>query len=94
MSHGPYEAELAEVLFNIIAERVDREGVADQLDDGYLSAIREGRPWCIGASLSILADLDWHLSVTVDTPTHSVPANVNLSAVLAEAIADRVWAAS
>jgi hypothetical protein len=93
MSHGPYEAELAAVLFSIIAERVDREGVVD-LDDGYLSAIRDERPWCVGVSLGILADLGWHLSVTVDTPTHSVPANVNLSAVLAEAIADRVWAAS
>lgn len=86
---NPYESAVAETLFNLIAERIDREGVGDALDPGYMAAIREGRPWCVGVSLGIIAELGWKFEVTIETDDHRVPARVDLAAVLVEAVAER-----
>jgi len=82
-----YDAELGEVLFNVIAERVERDGI--RLDSGYDSAIREGRPWCIATSLTVLAELGWKLSVVVESESHVTPANVDIAAVHDRAVASR-----
>lgn len=76
-----HESTFANKLFNMIRDRATAEGLnsteafaaacgypADDVDhemSGYVSALREDRPWCVGVSLDVIDQLGWDLEVTL-----------------------------
>lgn len=71
------EAEFSRELFNLVRERVRSEGLdsiaamSAAVDEkphevsGYVSAMRDDRPWCVGTSLFLLDQLGWDLTVGI-----------------------------
>lgn len=69
------ETKFARELFDLVKSRVDAEGLgstekmAQALGEhesevsGYVSALREDRPWCIGTSVYLAARLGWELLI-------------------------------
>lgn len=78
-----HESAFANKLFYMIRERVVAEGLdsndafreacgypVDDIDhevSGYVSALRDDRPWCVGVSLDVIDQLGWDLDVSLET---------------------------
>jgi len=98
VSVNPYEDELNRRLFDVIAERVEREcltvpgsaefeGATGVSPKGLLAAHGRGDAWCAGTLFSVIARMGWGLDVTLETGRSRVPVEVDLRGVLAGAIA-------
>jgi len=74
------EEEFTAELFGLIKDRIEGEGlnsnealagamlVEQHIACGYVSAIRESRPWCISTSLRIAECLGWTVGVGFRVP--------------------------